>query len=354
MECRGSCELHDIQLNQLSVAQFREIVAPKAAFEFDFSGKNPISKSELVKIPVVTENSGSAQAFFMWWILKMDQEGEIKLSCAPHWQHEDFQRLSREQPNYRPQQNVIPWRDHWMQAIYHIPKEIHVDRGQNFELHCARDEFSLWFDLMPATENNQIKIDEVRPLCTCGFHLAYSRTRIGQVNDNLRTKKFIRVLEEEITSSSTVFFISDGSLIGLAIAALGAKHVYLLDSNQMSRRVLETYVQFNKLANVTLVSSIDDEGIDWTNISHIIGEPYFCTSILPWDNFQFGEIVNGVRDRVAATTKILPRTASIRAVPVEFLDLHKIVAPFKTCESFDLSIFDRIIEVYAYKSHLSN
>lgn len=344
-ECKGTAELHDIQLNQFPSHQFRELIPPTAVFEFDFSGKTTIQKCEFKRITVRSQANGSAQAFFMWWILKMDQEGEIRISCAPHWAHEDFERLKCERPAYLPVQNVIPWRDHWMQAIFYNPKALHVNDSETFELQCSHDEFSLWFELTrPNSDNDQIV--EERPLCTCGFNLAFSRTRIGQMNDNLRTKKFLRILENEINEQSTVLFVSDGSLIGLAMAAFKARHVYLLDSNKYTRQVLQMYIDFNKLENVSLIADVDDECITWNHISHIIAEPNYSTSIMPWDNFRFGDVIDLISDRINSNdVKILPRSATIQAIPIECVDLQKIIAPFGICETFDLTIFDKIIEV---------
>lgn len=338
--------MHDIQLNQLPTQKFRELIAPTEIFHFDWSGKTIIPNNEVNKFTVKCNASGSIHAFFMWWILKMDQEGEIRLSCAPHWAHEDFQRLKMEMPNTKPIQNVIPWRDHWMQAIYYNPKQLHVSQGDEIEIQCSRDEYSLWFEAKPKL--NQLTDNEInteRPLCSCGFHLAYSRTRIGQMNDNLRTKKFMQILENEIDANSTVLFISDGSLIGLSIAAMNVKHIYLFDTNLYSRQVMQKYIIHNGFKNITLIAELNNENIPWTDINLVIGEPNFCSTIIPIDNFYFGDLVNQIRPNLNKNVKILPHKATIEAMPVECLDLQKIIAPFNICESFDLTIFDKIIEV---------
>lgn len=340
-------------MNQFPVHQFREIAEPTAVFEFDWSGKSVISKNEFRQITIESKQNGTAQVFFMWWVLKMDQEAEIRISCAPHWAHEDFYRLKNERPSFEPEQNIIPWRDHWMQALYYAPKPVQIGVGEQLQLKCNRDEFSLWFDLNRvgndegvADADEQASIGS-RPLCTCGFHLAFARTRIGQMNQGLRLKKLQKIFDKVLDQQSTVLFVSEGSLLGPMIATLKVKHVYILDVNKYSRRVLQKYIEFNRLDNITLLEGVDDTGIDidWSAITHIIGEPNFCTSILPWDNFYFGEIVAKVKDRCNENIQILPQSATIRAVPVEFLDLHKIFAPFDFCESFDLTIFDRVIEV---------
>lgn len=284
----------------------------------------------------------------MWWILKMDEDNEIRISCAPYWAHEDYERLKKEDQAYKPIQNVIPWRDHWMQAVFYPSKAIHVNAGQTFQLFCNRDEFSLWFDAKPIGVDDGFIMN--RPACSCGFHLALSRNRIGQLNQNSRTKKFLQIFERTLDQDSTVLFLSEGSLIGLMIAALKVKHVYYVDSNKYMRNMITKYVEFNKLSNVTVLKDVNDVAIEWNAITHIIGEPYFATSILPWDNLHFADLVNKVRSKCNENVHILPKSAVIRAVPVEFLDLHKIFAPFGICESFDMRIFDGVIEVI--KTHV--
>lgn len=63
----------------------------------------------------------------------MDEENKIILSCAPAWAH--------------PEGNEQPWRDHWMQALFYLPEEVTVAKGDELDLIANHDEFSLWFNL---------------------------------------------------------------------------------------------------------------------------------------------------------------------------------------------------------------
>jgi hypothetical protein len=38
-------------------------------------------------LEAVSKIDGKTDGIFMWWILNMDYENEIKLSCAPKWEH---------------------------------------------------------------------------------------------------------------------------------------------------------------------------------------------------------------------------------------------------------------------------
>lgn len=65
----------------------------------------------------------------------------------------------------------------------------------------------------------------MRPICTCSAHATLSRTRIGQINDESRTQKYMRALKNVINTDSVCLSIGDSSLLALAAAKFGAKQV---------------------------------------------------------------------------------------------------------------------------------
>lgn len=46
----------------------------------------------------------------------------------------------------------VQWRDHWLGAIYYLPKALQLDKGSKFRLRGAHDELSLWFAAEPLHE----------------------------------------------------------------------------------------------------------------------------------------------------------------------------------------------------------
>lgn len=74
----------------------------------------------------------------MWWDLKMDPKRNLTLTCAPSWAQKD-----------RPKgDEAVPWRDHWMQAIYYPLSEVRAgSKGQHMTLVSNHDEYSFWFDV---------------------------------------------------------------------------------------------------------------------------------------------------------------------------------------------------------------
>ncbi|XP_053687446.1 protein arginine N-methyltransferase 7 [Sabethes cyaneus] len=342
MQCRGSSALCDVQLSQLPSGSFKLLSDPVAVFEFDWSKKESLYFKRHCRKNVTIKNSGVPHAVFMWWSLIMDLEETITLSCAPYWAHADFETLKKSKRTaHIPQQNVIPWRDHWMQAIYFLaPGRQSLKERQEVALDAFHDEFSLWFgieqpDLNPAH-------------CSCGFHIAYSRSRIGQLNDGRRNKQILNFLEQTITKDSIVLVLGEGSLIGLGAAAMKIKKVIFLENNTFSSDCMQHYATFNGLTNIEILTSDQLTDTMISNITHVFGEPFFGSAILPWENgIQFCLLLNKIRSKLNPSATVVPNSFSIYGVPVEFLDLHKICAPLGTCEGFDLSIMDEMIENYS-------
>ncbi|XP_055606759.1 protein arginine N-methyltransferase 7 [Uranotaenia lowii] len=337
IECRGSSAVFDLQLSQLPLRSFRELSKPVEVFYFDWSGRIPLERKRHLRKSVTLEGNGVAHAVFMWWELHMGDSEIIKLSCAPYWSHPDYVNLEARNTNLvLPKRNLIPWRDHWMQAIYFLPKQPSpLLMGQTVMLDAYHDEFSLWFGI------DQPNLPQ--PHCSCGMHIAYSRSRIGQLNEDLRNKQILMYLEEHLDTNSAVLVLGEGSVLGLAIATLGVAKVILLESSSTSRQCMENYMANNQIKHAQIVSQLDQ--IELAEITHVFAEPFFNSAILPWENgLKYKTLVDSLKPRLRDDVKIIPEAFSILAIPVEFLDLHKINAALGTCEGFDLSLMDQLIE----------
>ncbi|XP_032687508.1 protein arginine N-methyltransferase 7 [Odontomachus brunneus] len=342
--CSGAAAVHDMQLSRIPRDAFVPLLTPQPIFRFDWSGKEPLLYNEKVSLRAQPITTGIAHAIFMWWDLNMDMDNQILLSCAPVWEHPDVpDKVKEDNERLQEMANLIPWRDHWMQAVYYLPEEVPITYGTEVNLVGYHDEYSFWFKLL----NGSIeKIPECpRPVCNCCAHVAYSRTRIGQLNDTDRNKKYIRALRKRITANSVCLCLSDGCLLALAAAKLGAK-VFLLEQNFLSRKTTEMFLEANGLTDrVKIVESIDDLP-EAREINFIFGEPYFLNSIVPWENLRFWYLASRYPSSIAR----MPIVATIKAVAVEFKDLQKIRAPLGVCEGFDLSCFDTLVQASSDKS----
>lgn len=166
------------------------------------------------------------------------------------------------------------------------------------------------------------------------------------MNDSKRTKKYLKLFEKHVTKDSHVLVLSEGFYCGLAAAKMGAQKVYFLDTNLLSRRVLRQFIQSNQIDNAVIIEDVDSlKQIDLEDITMVIGEPYFSSSILPWDNLYFVYLKNCIRKFLKPDVKVFPQRCIIKAVAVKFDHLHKIREPLGNCEGFSMSEFDQLILV---------
>ncbi|CAH1780265.1 unnamed protein product [Owenia fusiformis] len=328
--CPGAAAVHDIQMDQLSHDQFQPITEPEKVFWFDYSGKSEIKFSDKSMKTTTALQSGDCDAIFMWWDIQMDLDGDVMLSCAPRWGH--------------PEPKNMQWRDHWMQAVYYPPSSCTVAKGDQVNIHSFHDDYSLWFDV---TKGETKDFDTEHPVCTCGVHILYSRGRIGMLNDSHRNSVYANALRKVLQPGSVCLLLGDGSFLPMLAARLGAQ-CYVLETNHIARRVLEAYCTRNALTNVKVInkepSEVTEGDLDGHKVDIVLAEPYFSSSILPWHNFHMWfamkELTNHLRDNAS----VLPHSATIKAIGVEFKDLWKIRAPLGICEGFQLGIFGQLIE----------
>ncbi|CAB3220456.1 unnamed protein product [Arctia plantaginis] len=332
-DCPGSAAVHDLQLSQLPRQTFNELSDPIPVFFYDWSGRTPTIFKRTVTHNFNANRTGKAQVVFMWWDLNMDPEGKILLSCAPWWCHPSAD-LVAERP-----QDTIPWRDHWMQAVYYLPKEISIQKGSTATLISCQDEYSLWFYL----EDEKTKyIDYKRPDCDCGIHMALSRTHISYLNDGKRSKRFLEQLKDVVTKQSVVLDLNGSSLMGLSAAKIGAKAVYILESSKLNLGILNEYIVTNDINNIHFVSDVTDELLN--KVTNVICDPNCVNAILPWENLKMAHLLYKYSSKLTNCSSILPEGCEIWTMPVEFQHLHKIRIPLDRCEGIDMGIFDRLVE----------
>lgn len=71
------------------------------------------------------------------------------LSCAPVWEHPNVpDDVKEDKLRLEGMAELIPWRDHWMQAVYYLPEEISIVRDDEVNLIGYHDEYSFWFKLL--------------------------------------------------------------------------------------------------------------------------------------------------------------------------------------------------------------
>ncbi|KAI5693454.1 hypothetical protein M8J77_024716, partial [Diaphorina citri] len=276
--CKGIGYAHDIQLSQLSLDKFKPLTSPIPVLQFDWSGQTTVPKSRVSRKHLEALASGPAHAIFVWWDLSMTPSGSVTLSCAPHWAHPVHNCPS-----------TMPWRDHWLQFIYHLSPPVDVKQGEFLSLLTIHDEFKFRFSIDHNT-STLVSSDSLPPPpeCRCRLHTATSHARIGAMNDPLRRRAYLTVLRKQIqrTADPVVLCLSGFSLLGVLAARLGAKKVYILEPVIFGSFVQFFIDHYNLKHQIILLNSERDVSFIQEKVTLVIGDPYCITSVLPWEHLE--------------------------------------------------------------------
>ncbi|CAI4226073.1 unnamed protein product [Auanema sp. JU1783] len=310
--CPGTSAVFDVQLSRVTSDQFEALSSPILAFNFDFEDADSIIYNEEFTRNFVCSKSGNADAILMWWDLDMDRTGKNFIDMAPTWKNPNF-----------------AWRDHWMQAVYYLPDTVKVEEGKTYDLGCSHDEFSMWFALQSK--------GYPRPYCDCSIHSLLSRQTVHRLNDTLGDEKLNEQIQK-MCSGKNVCVLGEGSMIGL-LASNVAEHVTIVDSNSHFRGIIQKYVSFYKLSNVTILSNTSEltEKPDL-----VMSEPFYISAMNPWQNLRYWYELDTIREKFGDNIEFEPKKGTLYGVCEKFTDLHTIASPVGTVNGFDLSYFDEI------------
>nr|XP_054310040.1 protein arginine N-methyltransferase 7 isoform X12 [Pongo pygmaeus] len=288
--CPGAPSVCDIQLNQVSPADFTVLSDVLPMFSIDFS-KQVSSSAACHSRQFEPWTSGRAQVVLSWWDIEMDPEGKIKCTMAPFWAHSDPEEMQ--------------WRDHWMQCVYFLPQEEPVVQGSALFLVAHHDDYCVWYSLQRTSPEKNERVHQMRPVCDCQAHLLWNRPRFGEINDQDRTDRYVQALR-------TIF-----------------KANHLEDKINIIEKRPEL---------------LTNEDLQGRKVSLLLGEPFFTTSLLPWHNLYFWYVRTAVDQHLGPGAVVMPQAASLHAVVVEFRDLWRIRSPCGDCEGFDVHIMDDMIK----------
>lgn len=333
--CAGAHAVCDIQLSQVAPHRFTPLSPLCTMFSVDFS--KPVSSAPQNHTSSFSaQSSGRAHVVLSWWDIHMDPDRTIVCSMAPSWTY--------------PEPRSAPWRDHWMQSVYFLPAEMRVAMGEELSLTVSHDDYSLWYSLgLNSQSESRIEASPCRPCCTCQAHLVWTRPRFGELNDRQRTESYITALRSVLKADSVCLGVSDGSLLPVFAHMLGAEKVFSLESSSMSKQVVEQVLSANSLTGEVQVLGIRADQLSTSDlggeqISVLMGEPYFSTSLLPWHSLFFWYCRTTLAGMLRPGATILPCSATLYMLAVEFQDLWRIRAPCGTCEGFDVGPMDDMVQ----------
>ncbi|XP_012666552.1 protein arginine N-methyltransferase 7 [Otolemur garnettii] len=314
--CPGAPSVCDIQLNQVSPADFTVLSDVLPMFSVDFS-KQVSSSAACHSRQFEPVASGRAQVVLSWWDIEMDPEGKIKCTMAPHWTQSDSE--------------VLQWRDHWMQCVYFLPEEEPVVQGSALCLVAHHDDYCVWYSLQRTSPEKNSKVHQMRPVCDCQAHLLWNRPRFGEINDQSRTDQYVQALRTVLKPGSVCLCISDGSLLSVLAHHLGAEQVFTIESSAASHKLMKKIFKANQLEDkINIIEKrpelLKNADLEGKKVSLLLGEPFFTTSLLGGHKCQLYPA--GDADKACTSSQ----------------DLWRIRSPCGECEGFDVHIMDDMIQ----------
>ncbi|XP_004625893.2 protein arginine N-methyltransferase 7 [Octodon degus] len=332
--CPGAPSVYDIQLNQVPPSDFVVLSKVLPMFSVDFS-RQVSSSAACHSRQFEPLASGHAQVVLSWWDIEMDPEGKIKCTMAPFWGHSNSEGLQ--------------WRDHWMQCVYFLPHEEPVVRGTALFLVAHHDDYCVWYTLQRTCPEENGRVRQMRPVCDCQAHLLWNRPRFGEINDQSRTDQYAQALRTVLKPDSICLCISDGSLLSMLAYHLGAEQVFTVESSAASHELMKKIFKANNLEDkISIIEKraemLTSTDLEDKKVSHLLGEPFFTTSLLPWHNLYFWYVRTAVDQYLVPGAVVMPQAASLHVMVVEFKDLWRIRSPCGDCEGFDVHIMDDMIK----------
>ncbi|CAF0867765.1 unnamed protein product [Didymodactylos carnosus] len=319
--------VYDLNVNEIH-EHIIPLTKPIKIFHFDFKNIDNSKQyhDECIVNNIQCNKSGKIDAIIMWWELNMDEDGEYKLSTTPIWCAEQ-----------KPQ-----WREHWLHGIYYPKTPFNVNQNDEVTIYGYHDEYSLYFDVLPFDINQSIT-----PLSRVYTPSIISRLAVASFNSSYRRTKYSNALTVLLSKSSSTprcLYIGDGLLLPLLLLTMYENvELYLIQTNKHLIRVLNQILENNykcyRIINKSLASlTIDD--FDQNNLDFILSEPYFSTSLLPYDNLHFYYSLQTCKIFLKSNFISMPNRAKILCIALEFDHLHKIRLPVEKCCDFNLKPFD--------------
>lgn len=341
LSCPGSNHLHDFQVNQLKPGiDFEFCSEPQVVFDYDFTDITSLNlmQSKQVKCTLTKTVDRSSILILFWWDLFMDSDGEIILSLKPQ-----FPKTGTDDLN-------VPWREHWIQAIYHLPAASNgtssgdriLQAGSKVDVIASHDEFSLTFSLDGRTECQ----------CTCGVHSHLSRSRLGVLNDSVYHQSYFncikKIMDKTFLTCSlggTILYYGDSSLLPILMAKRWSNcKVYILSPECSSTRFHNLFsIENGVSSNCSTVSSVESIG---TKVDLLVMEPYSLAGDLPFDHLDLWvKFCQNPHMSPLDMDHVLPNRVVIEMAVVQFNHLWKTKSKVgKNVQGFNLQAFDSLIQ----------
>ncbi|KAD5802468.1 hypothetical protein E3N88_13828 [Mikania micrantha] len=235
-------------------------------FEFDF-WKRPDSHGE-TQIHIKAANDGTIHAVISWWVLQLDEEGEVFYSTSPKW-------ISSPLPN-----------NGWKQCVWFTKgKGIPVSKDEDICMDASHTDISISYDFNAHTQDS---------------HITLSPERIAIYGDNHWSLSMLKAISYALKGQDSPLCVIADDSVFLSVAAAHvakASHVISLFSglgdkgSQYLQAVADEngYSMDRVQAVNTRKSQLTMNDTHQNKVDLLIAEPFYfgAEGMLPWHGLQF-------------------------------------------------------------------
>merc|ERR1711962_1277382 len=287
--CPGWAAGHEVQINQLYPKHVRLLSSPAKLTYFNFSKPfyhsctpNGLKYSN-IKVTVTVTSAGFLHGVVYWWDLILHED--ITLSMKPGW----LRGVGEEHV----------WREHWMPALYYLPKPLHVKENEKLQVTMFHDDYSVWFDITrSAAEHTRRDLEYIdRPLCCCGLHVTCPREKFTLLNDKDMHSYYSKILSQcADLQLSNIAIVGDVSVLPQLLTRKSTTKVKYIECNPFAR---DKRNESSKSDNFEeRIENIEWDSTKMFKISEcelVICEPYFASSLLSWQHLRVWKHIQDIR-----------------------------------------------------------
>ncbi|KAG9452233.1 hypothetical protein H6P81_005137 [Aristolochia fimbriata] len=322
-----------------SISDIRLLSEPFKVFEFDFS-QRPESQG-VAEFHIKATNDGTINAVISWWVLQLDQEGQLLYSTAPRWINAHSSALDV-QTNSPGDSN---WCDHWKQCVWFIAaggmpvlKDVHVF------LQAVHSDISISYTL----QNAKLSKELADKLPEGSLILPPERTAIYG-NKEWRNLMLTAARNALKGKSSPLCIVADDSMFWTILFASLSSSSRVISFFPGLRDRGSLYLKTVAHANGYSMDQIKVLGrkkavltLDETNqrkVDLFVGEPFYFghEGMLPWANLRFWKERTMLESILSEDVVIMPCKGILKACAMSLPDLWRSRCFLKQIEGFDHS-----------------
>ncbi|KAD3641178.1 hypothetical protein R6Q59_003807 [Mikania micrantha] len=320
--------------------EIRLLSEPFKVFEFDF-WKRPDSHGE-TQIHIKAANDGTVHAVISWWVLQLDEEGEIFYSTSPKW-------ISSPLPN-----NGLPslycgirdWCDHWKQCVWFTKgKGIAVSKDEDICMDASHTDISISYEFN--AQSQRLEVDH-HELSTQDLHITLSPERIAIYGDNHWRLSMLKAISYALKGQDSPLCVIADDSVFLSVAVVHvakASHVISLFSglgdkgSQYLRAVAdENGYSMDRVQVVnTRKSQLTLNDTHQNKVDLLIAEPFYfgAEGMLPWHGLQFWSKRTMLDSMLSEDVCIMPCKGILKACAMSLPDLWRSRHALENIEGFD-------------------